>query len=120
MDPYALTPFRPAVKLTVCLPHHVGHTVGVCKKHNSSYSGTHSQYERPADAVDNMQASRRPVAADLTVAIQTPRLNITVAPDIPTRRRPTVSVLFVNISCAVTPLQCNPVIRFIRRSLGTG
>ena len=81
MDPYALTPFRPAVKLTVCLPHHVGHTVGVCKKHNSSYSGTHSQYERPADAVDNMQASRRPVAADLTVAIQTPRLNITVAPE---------------------------------------
>jgi hypothetical protein len=47
MDPYALTPFRPAVKLTVCLPHHVGHTVGVCKKHNPSYGGTHLQYEKP-------------------------------------------------------------------------
>jgi hypothetical protein len=50
------------------------------------------------DAVDNMQASRRPVAADLNVVIQTPRLNIAVAPEFDLiqlqyshRRRTTVS-----------------------------
>jgi len=49
-----LTPLRPAVKMTVCQPHHVVHTVGVCQKHNSSY--TRSMKDR-ADTLDNMQAS---------------------------------------------------------------
>jgi hypothetical protein len=66
------------VKLAVCQSHHVAHTVGVCKEQNSLY--TRSMKDR-AGAGDNIQASRRPVAVDLTVAIQTPRLQIIVVPE---------------------------------------
>lgn len=77
-----------------------------------------------ANAADNMQASRS-VAAALTIAIQTPRLEITVVPKSNLIQlqysHPPPILLFWNYWLCIVPvrrpLQCNPVIRFIHRTV---